>query len=303
MHTEHTALPRINSIVTHNARFHADEVFGVAVLREVFGDEPTLIRTRDQAVITTGDIVLDVGSEYDPERLRFDHHQIGKAGARPNGVEYASFGLIWKHYGERLCASPIIADCVDRKVVQPIDAMDNGVDLYTATYKDIYPYTWQSIVVSFNPTWKESNEATDAAFEETVAVARKVLKREIVHATHFIEAQEFVTAAYEHAADKRLVVLDDNYPYMFTLSKYPEPLYVVLPNSQDTQWKVECMRNNPMRYENRKNFPEAWAGKRDGELARATGVPDALFCHTNRFLAVAKTKEGALALAKLAIDA
>jgi len=63
------------------------------------------------------------------------------------------------------------------------------------------------------------------------------------------------------------------------------------------------MRNNPMRYENRKNFPEAWAGKRDGELARATGVPDALFCHTNRFLAVAKTKEGALALAKLAIDA
>jgi len=48
-------------------------------------------------------------------------------------------------------------------------------------------------------------------------------------------------------------------------------------------------------------LPAEWAGLRDAELARVTGVADAVFCHRNRFMAVARTKEGAVALAKLAL--
>jgi len=36
-------------------------------------------------------------------------------------------------------------------------------------------------------------------------------------------------------------------------------------------------------------------------LAKVTGVPDATFCHNGRFLAVAKSKEGALKLAEIAL--
>ena len=52
----------------------------------------------------------------------------------------------------------------------------------------------------------------------------------------------------------------------------------------------------------RKYFPESWAGKRDSELAGITGVLDAVFCHNHRFIAVAGSKEGAFALAKLAAE-
>ena len=55
-------------------------------------------------------------------------------------------------------------------------------------------------------------------------------------------------------------------------------------------------------FEDRMKLPAAWAGLRDEELAKVTGVPDAVFCHRALFLAVAKSKEGALALAKLALS-
>ena len=55
-------------------------------------------------------------------------------------------------------------------------------------------------------------------------------------------------------------------------------------------------------FENRKDLPAAWAGLRDVDLQAVTGVDDAIFCHNGRFLIVAKTLEGARALAKLALD-
>ena len=37
--------------------------------------EAEIIRSRDQTVLDTCHVVVDVGGEYDPARLRFDHHQ------------------------------------------------------------------------------------------------------------------------------------------------------------------------------------------------------------------------------------
>jgi len=53
---------------------------------------------------------------------------------------------------------------------------------------------------------------------------------------------------------------------------------------------------------NRKNFPKLWAGLRDEELQNVTGVPDAIFCHRGLFLAIAKSKEGAIKLAQIAVE-
>ena len=50
-----------------------------------------------------------------------------------------------------------------------------------------------------------------------------------------------------------------------------------------------------------KDLPESWAGLRDQELINATGVSDAVFVHRNRFMAVAKNKQGAVRLAELAL--
>ena len=101
------------TIVTHSGNFHADDVFSIAALKNIFPTF-TLIRTRNLDVIAKADLVIDVGGEYDPEAGRFDHHQRGGAGARDNGIPYSSFGLIWKKYGLELChGSQELADALD----------------------------------------------------------------------------------------------------------------------------------------------------------------------------------------------
>ena len=117
------------------------------------------------------------------------------------------------------------------------------------------------------------------------------------------EGAKIVQEAYRNTEDKRIVIIDAPYSWQDALSEHQEPLYVVKPKSQNTFWEVECVRDNPYGFSNRKDLPESWAGKFDAALANETGVPDALFCHNRRYSAVARSKEGALKLAQLALDA
>ena len=59
---------------THDGRFHADEIFALAVLNLIFPDLE-IVRSRDENVYKNADIIVDVGHVYDPDNLIFDHHQ------------------------------------------------------------------------------------------------------------------------------------------------------------------------------------------------------------------------------------
>ena len=52
-------------IVTHGGKFHADDAWAVAVIH-VLHPEAELVRTRDPAIIESGDVVIDVGGIWDP---------------------------------------------------------------------------------------------------------------------------------------------------------------------------------------------------------------------------------------------
>lgn len=133
-----------------------------------------------------------------------------------------------------------------------------------------------------------------------VNLAKEILVREIKKNKDSIQIESKIIEAYHEAKDKRMIVLDGNYPYGDVLMKYDEPLYVVYPKTDF--WRVECVRKEKYSFLNRKPFPESWAGKKDEELSEITGVKDAVFCHNGRFLVVAKSKEGAIMLAKKAIE-
>lgn len=284
-------------IVTHSGVFHADDAFAVAVL-EILHGELLVERTRDEARIQAADYVVDVGGIYDSTRKRFDHHQVGGAGKRPNGIPYAAFGLVWKEYGEVITGSKEVAEAVDRIIVQPTDAEDNGVELLTPVFPDVYPFGLGSVISSFLPTWQEKDAHLDSVFREVVGIAKTILLRVIVKERARKEAELFVREAYTMAKNKHIVVLEDRLPWREVIKEYPEPLFVIFP--QDAQWHVSAVRDNPRSFENRLNLPSSWAGKRE-ELREITGVPDALFCHNNLFMAVAGSKEGAIRLAERAI--
>ena len=289
-------------IITHSGRFHTDEVFACAALSLLKKGDVEIVRSRDPKVWATGDIVVDVGGVYDAALGRFDHHQEGGAGSRENGIPYSSFGLIWKHYGREIAGSVFAAATIDQRLAEPIDAGDNGVETFSVN-DDTAPYLLQNVIGVFGPSWNEPR-TDDEGFFEALEIAKKVLSRVIIQAQSLEDGRRKVEEAFESAEDKRIIILDAPYPWHEVLSLHKEPLYAVIPDSGLTgSWKAEAVRDDPGTFQNRKSFPLEWAGKEGSELAAVSGVSDAIFCHNKRFIVVASSKEGAIALAKLAVEA
>jgi len=300
------------TIATHNSRFHADDLFAVATLIKKFELEDVnrqdivIHRTRDREVIKEADYVVDVGDEYDPDRQRFDHHMTGGAKDHDVGFPYASFGLVWDEYGPMITGSQEASDIITKKLVLPIDANDNGCNIYERVYEDVAPYILQSFVFAFGPTWREEHERSfDEGFFEMLDIVGAILAREIEQAQSIVEGTRMVEELYATTDDKQIIEMERHYPYEYILPKYAEPLYVIRPDKANDTWKVEALQNEPYPsgYALRKPFPVEWSGKRDEELQEITGVSDALFTHNARFLAVAKSRSGARQLARIAVDA
>ena len=287
--------------ITHDGTFHADDLFATATLSILNNGNIKIIRTRNPEIIKNGDYVFDVGGVYDEEKNRFDHHQKDFNKKRKEGIFYSSFGLVWKKFGKELVESEKEIKLVDDKLVAPIDASDNGFDLVENKY-EISPYFIQYFFYSMCPSWSEVDLSKDQMFLRSVEIAKEVLSREIIQAKDSILAEELVLSIYKNTKDKRIIVLDKDYPCEFVLNKFPEPLFVIYPRTDNVSFGVRAIREDPKTFKNRKNFPISWAGLRDEELQKITGVEDAIFCHRALFLAVAKTKEGAIKLAELALN-
>jgi len=290
-------------IITHSGTFHLDELLAIAALTLLLGDRPyEIIRTRDMAVIATGDYVVDVGGVYDPLQNRFDHHQEGGAGAR-NNVPYSSFGLVWKTYGEQLCGGKEVAERIERHMVYPVDMADNGVPVYQTTSAHIHPYLLHHFVHAYRPTWKEGDKY-DEYFADILPCLRGLLAREIVVAQDTLLGTALVREIYMQATDRRIIIIPEpQYPWMEELMRYGEPIFVVKPKPDNSAWSVEGVRNDVDSFKVRKQFPETWRGKINEELQKITGVADALFCHNAGFIAVAQSEAGARQLAQMALDA
>lgn len=292
-------------LVTHNGSFHTDDIFACAALSLLLEKEKKqfeIIRTRDEEIIKNADYVFDVGGVYDEEKNRFDHHQVGGAGRRENGIEYASFGLVWKKLGKEICGSDEGRDLIDLKIAAPIDAFDNGFDLVENKYPGVSPYYIQHIFFSMHPTWREENSNRDEIFLKCVAIAKEILSREIIQVQDSILAEKEVISIYKNSTDKRIIVLDKNYPAQYAMQGFPEPLFIIYPRATDNYWGVKTVRRDPKTFNNRKDLPKSWAGLQDEELQKASGVSDAVFSHKGLFMAVAKSREGAIKLAQLALQ-
>ena len=290
-------------VATHDGGFHADDVFAVAALRLV---DPALevVRTRDRALLDAADVRVDVGLRDDPATGDFDHHQKGGAGERPNGIPYASFGLVWRHHGPALCGGDArVVASVDGRLVQGVDAIDTGFSLSTPVIQGVRPLDVSDLIDAFNPHWDEEPTAEErlARFHEAVALAGSILERGIGAATAAARGTDLVEAAIARAPDPRVIELERSMPWHeAVITGAPEALYVVYSKGED-DWRVQAVPRALGTFANRKPLPEAWGGLQAAELAAVTGVADAVFCHGARFLAVARSREGILELVRQAL--
>lgn len=289
-------------ITVHDGRFHADEIFACATLSLFHKRRIKIIRTRNEELWKKADYVVDVGGVYDHETECYDHHQKGGAGERENGIPYASFGLVWKHYGPLVCRSKNVAERIDKFLVQPIDAIDNGVSIFDQNSFGVSPYMIQSIVQSRFPSWREEGTIDlDKEFVNLVAFAKQILEREIAKTRDLLMAENHMAALYDETEDKRVIVLDANYPFESFMSTYKEPIFVVSPRVDGT-WRVGVIPKDGVSFSYRKKLPEAWAGLHGEALEHITNIKGAKFCHRALFLCVADKKETAIKLAYKALE-
>ncbi|HYD58869.1 MAG TPA: MYG1 family protein [Noviherbaspirillum sp.] len=308
-------------IATHSGKFHADDVWAVTVLDLVFPG-CTLIRTRDAEQIRAADFAVDVGGIWEPEAGRFDHHQKGFSGARQSGVLYASAGLVWRTHGAR-CVSLLaqkhcgvtlpdsdaqqITWAIDADLVQYLDMSDTG-----AARNAPGGYGLSAVVSGFNPTWLDEQQAggvdpADAMrlrqFRRAMEFITDVLVNQVKYRVGSLLALERVRKA-QVLEEGRLLYLDNAaLPWTSVVrNEMPKVLFVISHGITDGRYMLHTVPATTDTFEARADLPKAWAGLQGEELAAVTGVEDAVFCHNNLFIAAATSFDGAVALARQALQ-
>ncbi|RZI44404.1 MYG1 family protein [Herbaspirillum sp. HC18] len=307
-------------IATHSGKFHADDVFAVAVLDIVFpGCE--LVRTRDPERIRDADFAVDVGGIWDAQAGRFDHHQKGFAEARQSGVIYASAGLAWKTHGARCVArlaerhsgralsetdARQIAYAIDADLVQYLDMSDTG-----AAKNAPGGYGLSAVISGFNTTWLEEQQAgsADAAeairlrqFRQATAFMSDILANQVKYRVGSLLALEQVRSAQALEEGRLLYLENTALPWTSVVrNEMPKVLFVIGYSLADDRYMLHTVPASPDTFESRADLPAAWAGLQGEELAAVTGVADAVFCHNNLFIAAARSFDGALAMARQAL--
>ncbi|OWO93402.1 metal-dependent hydrolase [Rhizobium esperanzae] len=295
-------------LVTHSGGFHADELLSSVILTRLF-PQARLIRSRAPEWITPAPdrIIYDVGGAYDPAAGIFDHHQRG-APLRDDGQPYSSFGLIWKHYGREYLAAAGLPDhhvealhaAFDTGFVLPIDMTDNGA---LSPSGPLAGLALPALLETLKPVFDaEEPEADDRAFHAALAIARSFIDAGIAQRAAKLRAEAIVYRAIEAAGQGRILELPRGMPFRPAIVKAGADhlLFVVHPREKD--WCVTGIRRGDDGFELRADLPAAWAGLTNSELEAVCGVEGASFCHNGRFIAAAKTRDAALAMAELAVQ-
>jgi len=294
-------------LVTHSGGFHADELLSSVILTRLF-PQARLIRSRAPEWITAGAdrIIYDVGGVYDAAARIFDHHQRG-APLREDGQPYSSFGLIWKHYGRDYLAAQSLPEAhieaahasFDVNFVLPVDLVDNGA---LSPVGPLAGLTLPALLETLKPVFDETDPAAeDRAFHAAVTAARSFVEASIARSAAKLRAEAVVHRAIGAAGQGRVLELPMGMPFRPAIVKAGADHLLFVVHPRDKDWCLTTIRRADEGFEVRADLPVAWAGLTNGDLEAACGVEGASFCHNGRFIAAAKTRKAARAMAELAV--
>ncbi|PXF44393.1 hypothetical protein BWQ96_05836 [Gracilariopsis chorda] len=329
------------TIATHDGTFHCDEVLACHMLKNHTAQfkNADIMRTRDPSRTSEAHIVVDVGAVYDPNKQRFDHHQRGFcttfsfAGKRSR-TKLSSAGLIYKHFGTEIIRNAARINNIElgaqdvvtvyNKVydcfMEAIDAIDNGITMYESSHPPRYESSTDlsSRVAKLNAEWYETNPDQDANFLKAMDMAGKEMDECMLHVLKsWLPARSILRSAMKERLSLHpsgsILVLREWAPWKDHLFSMEEDeveegidkkiLYVVYKDMTGSSWRVQCVPTAKSSFQSRKPLPEPWRGIRDEELSALTGIDDCVFAHAAGFIGGNKRYEGAMAMAKKALEA
>jgi uncharacterized UPF0160 family protein len=147
------------TLVTHNGKFHPDEVVAVSLLN-LFGFKYNLTRTRNQEKIERADLSIDVGGAYSPTGGQFDHHQFNEGAS---------------NYGKS--SAGLIFDWLIEEASEKITSFVASVDARDTRIGEVDP-RWGSILQGITDInhIDVDGEAQDERFELVVFLTTQILR-------------------------------------------------------------------------------------------------------------------------------
>ena len=314
-------------IGTHDGSFHCDEALAISMLKMLPDfEDAAVVRTRKSEVLSQCNVVVDVGAEYNPDTLRFDHHQREFNGVLdPYQTRLSSAGLVYKHFGKEIIAGILrkceigevssgFVDICYRKVyegfMEHIDAIDNGISVADQPSKYYVSTTLSNRVGHLNPAWNEPN--TPEAFNEGFVQAMTLTGSEFIGCVERLaKAWWPARSLVQKAIDQRhsvhpsgaIIVLESSCPWkdhLFEIEKElslgADILYVLYGDSGGS-WRIQAVPEEPTSFISRKKLLEPHMGLRDEVLSEATSIPGCIFVHASGFIGGHSNKQGALAMA------
>lgn len=177
--------------ITHDGKFHSDEVFAVALLSLGY---PNLkvFRTRDDEMIDTvkTDInifVLDIGDEHNSKLRNFDHHQLEDSGV-------ATFGLVFDYCinnGAKSLFDDVRAIHLFKKmIVDKIDHYDTNYNNVIYKARGIDVYTLQDVMTHLNTVNTDDEDKQTIRFDNAVSIARYIIQSAITHCCDIVKSED-----------------------------------------------------------------------------------------------------------------
>ena len=227
-------------------------------------------------------------------------------------------------------------DILWRKVyedfIEALDAHDNGISVYDPSEtKDLQKRFHDggiglgSLVGDLNANFEdpspaktpeEAQEAENARFLQASSLMGSCFLRKLQYYHQaWLPARTLVHQTYdarkEYDAKGRVMLFPRGCPWkdhLYTIeAEKPDEekvLYVLYPESEHegAKWRVQAVSVSKDSFESRKPLPNNWRGMRDDQLSEVSGIEGCIFAHASGFIGGNKTREGALEMAKKAMD-
>jgi uncharacterized UPF0160 family protein len=322
----------VHMLRTHIPRYHA--------ARLIRTRDPKVLETCDTVVDVGGEYDAD-RRRFDHHQRGFTTLFPGRNTKLSSaGLVYMHFGkeIIANRRAAAATDGSSEVDLIYNKVyesfVEAVDANDNGVSTYdpegiaAAGLEKKFSdggFTLGAMVGRLNPNWNDPVpsdpvEAQAAEDEKFVAASQRIGEEFDRALDYFVSAwlparalvEKAFTERPQYDAQGRIMVLSgQSCPWKDHLYALEEEnkeagkvLYVLYPEkpTPDAKWRVQTVPVTKDSFESRKALPKEWRGVRDEELDKVSGVPGCVFVHAAGFIGGNKTFEGALELAKKALD-
>ncbi|XP_014476463.1 PREDICTED: UPF0160 protein MYG1, mitochondrial-like [Dinoponera quadriceps] len=300
-----------------------------------------IVRTQDQDILDSCDIVVGIGGIYDPSIHRYDYHMrefyetANTILKKPNynrKIKLSSAGLIYCHFGHEILKillphikedriiDELFKEIYDTIIVQ-IDAQGNNqiMPAYHSPYYEPAVSMCDDLCnlvrnINYN-TWKKgAYMEEDELFEKAMAMILHTFMDFVICAEKvWLPARKIVQNAinsrFEIHPSGQIIELSESVPWQQHLYSLEREIkldlrimFVIF--SSGNGYLIHCVpvTSKTSFFSRRIDFPGRWRGLSNEALVAVCGIEDAEFVHRNGLIARHKTRDGAITMAMTAFQ-